>query len=117
MKAIHAFAIAIVGASLASVTIVRASDTDDRIEASARRTYVFRTELKDDSIRIQSQNGVVTLTGTVADESHKSLAEDTVKGLPGVQRVENRLEVKGPPAGEGSDAWIGAKVKFSLLLH
>src|ERR1700719_1968454 len=98
MKATHALAIAIVAANLASVTLVRASDTDDRIEDSARKAYVFRTQLKDDSIRIQSQNGVVTLTGTVADESHKSLAEDTVKGLPGVQSVDNRLEVKGQPA-------------------
>ncbi len=117
MKTIHALVIAIIGASLTSVTIAGASDTDDRIETSTKKTYVFRTELKGDSSRIQSQDGVVTLTGTVADESHKSLAEDTVKGLPGVQGVDNRLEVKRPSATEGSDAWIGTKVKFSLLLH
>src|SRR5882672_4705851 len=88
---------------LMTASSVRAADTDRRIEATAKKTYVFHTQLKDDSIKIRSKDGVVTLTGTVSDESHKTLAEDTVKGLPGVQSVDNQLEVKGPPPAENSD--------------
>ena len=66
-----------------------------RIESSAKKSYVFKNYLKDDDIKIQSKDGAVTLTGTVSEESHKSLARETVAGLPGVKSVDNRLEVKG----------------------
>src|ERR1051325_1504619 len=93
-----------------------ASDTDDRIEAAAKKSYVFKTYLADDSIKTASKDGVVTLTGTVAEASHKSLAENTVEDLPGVTSVNNQLKVKGEPA-EHSDAWVGIKVKSALVFH
>ena len=96
---------------------VHASKMDDRIESSARKSYVFETYLKTDDIKIQSVNGVVSLTGTVSEESHKSLAKETVASLPGVKSVDNRLEVKGAPPTANSDAWIRDKVKFTLLFH
>jgi len=40
-----------------------------------------------------------------------------VAGLPGVESVDNRLEVKGDHPAEKSDAWLSAKVKTTLLLH
>jgi len=117
-KITYALAIAAaVAISNFAVGPVRAANTDDRIEATAKKTYVFRTQLKDDSIKVQSKDGVVTLTGTVSDESHKTLAEETVKGLPGVQSVDNQLEVKSQPPAENSDGWISAKVKAALLFH
>ena len=109
--------------TVAAVTVLiagaplRASEIDDRIEKSAKQSYVFKTYLKDDAIRIQSKDGVVALTGTVAEESHMALAEDTVAGLPGVARVDNKLAVKGERAAKGSDAWLITKVKTTLLFH
>ena len=94
-----------------------ASEMDERIEASTKNSYVYRTYLKDDSIKIESKDGMVTLTGTVNEESHKTLAEDTVKGLPGVKSVDNRLEVKSPNPTAMSDDWISTKVKAALLFH
>ena len=96
---------------------VHASKTDDRIESSARKSYVFKTYLKGDDIKIESKDGVVTLTGIVAEESHKALAKETVAGLPGVKSVDNRLEVKGAPPTANSDAWLKEKVKTTLLFH
>jgi osmotically-inducible protein OsmY len=78
---------------------------------------VFKTYLKDDSIKTESKDGIVTLTGTVADANHKSLAEDTVAGLPGVKSVDNQLQVSGEQPAEHSDTWIGWKVKSALLFH
>lgn len=98
-------------------TLMSGSDTDSRIEAAARDTHVYRTYLKDDSIKIEAKDGVVVLTGTVSAESHKTLAQDTVEGLPGVKRVDNRLEVTGDKAEENSDVWILTKVKTSLWFH
>jgi hyperosmotically inducible protein len=96
---------------------VHASKMDSRIEASAKNSYVFKTYLKGDDIKIQSKDGAVTLTGIVADNHNKSLAQETVAGLPGVKSVDNRLEVKGTPPAENSDAWLITKVKATLLFH
>ena len=107
----------IAGAILISSSTVQASDTDSRIESAAAKSYNFKTYLKDDSIKTESKDGVVTLTGTVADESQKSLAENTVAGLPDVKSVNNELVVSGEQPVEHSDAWITAKVKTALLFH
>jgi hyperosmotically inducible protein len=96
---------------------VQASKMDDRIESSAKKSYVFKTYLKGDDIKIKSKDGAVTLTGVVADNHHKSLAQETVAGIPGVKSVDNKLEVKGTPPAENSDAWITTKVKTMLLFH
>ncbi|HBG19625.1 MAG TPA: transport-associated protein [Desulfobulbaceae bacterium] len=94
-----------------------ASGTDDRIESAAKETYVFKTYLQDDNIKMQSKDGLVTLTGTVSEASHKSLAGETVAGLPGVKGVDNKLvEKDGAPAAK-SDAWLITKVKTTLLFH
>ena len=108
---------AVVSSLLISSSPVRAADTDDRIESSAAKSYVFKTYLKDDSIKTESKDGVVTLTGTVAEDSHKSMAENTVASLPGVKSVDNQLKVSGEQPAEHSDTWIGMKVKTTLLFH
>jgi hyperosmotically inducible periplasmic protein len=94
-----------------------ASEMDSRIESSARQSHVFRTYLQGDEIRVHSGNGVVTLTGIVSENFHKSLAQETVSGLPGVTRVDNQLEVKGAAPTPNSDAWLRDRVKVALLFH
>jgi len=96
---------------------LRASDADSRIESSAKDLYVFKTYLKSDDISIHSKDGVVTLTGTVANEPRRLLAQETMASLPGVKSVDNRLVIKGEPAAENSDAWLAAKVTTTLLFH
>ncbi|WP_257304839.1 BON domain-containing protein [Geothrix campi] len=96
---------------------LQAADQDHRIEASAKSSYNFKTYLKDDHIKVQSSNGVVTLTGTVAHDYHKSLAQDTVSGLPGVKSVDNQLTVVGDQPSEHSDGWMTMKVKGVLAFH
>jgi osmotically-inducible protein OsmY len=57
------------------------------------------------------------LTGTIAEPSHKTLAQDTVENLPGVTRVDNLLVVSGEQPAPHSDGWIGTKVKSALFFH
>jgi hyperosmotically inducible protein len=104
-------------ALLALSVPVQASKMDSRIESTAKQSYVFKTYLKGDDIKVQSKDGAVTLTGTVTDSHNKSLAQETVAGLPGVESVDNRLEVKNTPPAENSDAWLTTKVKTILWLH
>lgn len=108
---------AVASTILLSSQSVRASDTDSRIESSAANSYVFKTYLKDDSIKTRSKDGAVTLTGTVADDSQKSMAENTVASLPGVISVDNELQISGEQPAEHSDSWITMKVKTALLFH
>ena len=96
---------------------VYASKMDNSIESSAKNSYVFKTYLKGDDIKVQSKDGAVTLTGTVADSHHKSLAQETVASLLGVKNVDNKLAVKDTAPAENSDAWLTAKVKTMLLFH
>jgi hyperosmotically inducible protein len=107
----------VAGTMLMTSASARASDTDSRIESSAANSYTFKTYLKDDAIKTESKDGAVTLTGTVADESQKSLAENTVASLPGVKSVDNQLQINGQQPAEHSDAWITMKVKTALLFH
>jgi len=99
------------------VLVAHASDMDSRIESSLQKSYVYQTYLKDDAITARSKEGVVTLTGTVAEEAHKALARETVVNLPEVKSVDNQLIVKAEPLPENSDGWIGTKVKAALLFH
>jgi len=118
VKGMYLLVLMVAGVALLAITMpVYASKTDDRIESSAKKSYVFKTYLKDDDIKIQSKDGVVTLTGSVSEESHKSLARETVADLPGVKSVDNKLEVKGERPAENSDTWVHLKVKTALLFH
>ncbi|MEQ1752091.1 MAG: BON domain-containing protein [Prosthecobacter sp.] len=94
----------------------KATEEDDRIEAAAKSSYVFKTFLVDDSIKTESEDGVVTLSGTVKEKHHKQLAEDTVSGLPGVKSVDNQIDTKESPP-ENSDTWLYMKVKSTLAYH
>ena len=103
--------------SLLLINVSFASETDDQIMSSAKESYVFKTFLKDGDVQIQSKDGVVTLSGTVNEESHRLLAQETAANLPGVKSVNNELELKGERPAEMSDAWITLKVKSTLLFH
>jgi osmotically-inducible protein OsmY len=101
----------------ATATSLLASTTDDKIESSFMDTYVYRTYLRDDTIKINANKGIVTLTGTVAGEMHKDLARETAASLPGVTRVENKLVTKADVSAANADAMIVTKVKFALLFY
>jgi len=120
MKTLYSLSLLAAAAVLLAISVpVHAATTsmDSRIESSARQSYVFKTYLQGDDIKIQSRDGVVTLTGVVSENFHKSLAMETVADLPGVRNVDNRLEVKGAPPTANSDAWLRDKVKVALLFH
>jgi len=116
MKVMYSLALVVaVVALMGSSTPLRASETDDRIESSFKKTYVYKTYLKDEHIKISSKDGAVTLSGYVDNETHKPMAQDTAEALPGVTTVDNRIEIKGERPAESSDTWISVKVKAALL--
>jgi len=77
-------------------------------------------------IRVETANGVVTLSGDAGSKAEKELAERLALDTDGVVRVENRIQVadagKSAPVraaervGDAvSDTWITTRVKSSLL--
>jgi hyperosmotically inducible periplasmic protein len=97
--------------------MTRASEMDDRIEMAATQSYVYKTYLNNDAIIVKSESGSVTLTGTVKEQFHKSLAADSVEALPGVKSVDNQLTLKEETPIDSADRWLRLKVETALLFH
>ncbi len=104
-------------ALLGSSMTMQAAETDDRIEAAFQKSFVYKTYLKDEQIKISSKDGAVILSGAVWNDSHKPMAQDVAEALPGVKSVDNRIERKGDQATANSDTWISMKVKTALVFH
>lgn len=98
----------------APVAVFAGSDLDDKIEHAAKNSYNFRTVL-DDQVKAKSSEGVVTLSGTVRDGDLRSLAEDTVRDLPGVMSVKNEIKISAEDMDKKSDSWIAFKARATLL--
>lgn len=87
---------------------------DRKIEKAAAESYTYHTVLEDHVVA-KADDGKVTLTGTVTDSDQKTLAENTVRELPGVTAVDNKIKVEQPEP-EYSDGWIATKIRTKLLL-
>lgn len=109
--------ISAVAAMCLAASPVRASATDDQIISTFENSYVFRTFLSDEEVSSEAKDGVVTLTGTVANDAQKNLAQETIGGLPGVVQVNNKLVTLAEATAGKADYWISKKVRFTLLFH
>ena len=117
-KAIYSRSLIVAAVALFMLSLpAQASQIDEGIESTARNSYVFKTFLQSDDIKIVSRDGNVALTGIVADNFNKSLAQETLAGIPGVKNVDNKLGIKGESPTANSDAWLRDKVKATLLFH
>lgn len=114
----YAISMVIATLTLCSLSLpALASNRDGDIEVAAQKSHVFTNYLEDDAIQVQSKDGAVTLTGSVATKDHKVIAGETVANIPEVKSVDNQLVVKSEQPSEMSDAWLLTKVKTTLLFH
>ena len=113
MKITRQFALLALIAGLPLAMSAASSPADRQIEDSAKKSYNFRQVL-DNKVDVSVRDGVVTLTGKVADEAQRQLAENTVADLNGVTRVDNQIKIDGG-AREGSDDWIAVKARSTLI--
>jgi len=94
-----------------------ASDLDSQIESSFKKSFVYKTYLKDEHVKISSKEGVVTLSGDVLDDTHKPMAGNTAEAIVGVKSVNNQIVVQEKRLPENSDTWIKMKVQTALVFH
>jgi hyperosmotically inducible protein len=67
---------------------------DTAITTSIKGKYLADDTLKGLDISVDTEHGVVTLTGTVQSDSAKELATKIAQGVDGVASVNNQLTVK-----------------------
>ena len=83
---------------------------DSAVTAKIESIYLVNKHLNPFNINTTTRKGVVTLTGSVNDETQRNLAHDLIKGLEGVQSVQNNIIVV--PTAYGEKAMRPLKQKF-----
>jgi hyperosmotically inducible protein len=97
--------------------------SDAWIALKIRSRLLVKANVSATSTKVDVQDGVVTLTGTVQNLAQKELTEAYAKDIDNVKAVRNELVVQAPGAGDTSigetmdDASITSQVKYALLSH
>jgi osmotically-inducible protein OsmY len=98
--------------------------SDASTTAAVKSRLLWNSETHGTDIRVSTENGNVQLSGTVASDAERDLAENLARNTRGVDRVENAIRVSETARSGGdrdaadavNDAWITTKVKTSLLM-
>ncbi len=99
---------------------------DAATTARVETTFLLNEHLNPFNINTTTKDGVVTLTGSVADEIQKDLATDLAKSADGVKEVVNNLTVVGTVVSERpkrtwkeriNDTTLAATVRSNLLYN
>jgi osmotically-inducible protein OsmY len=69
--------------------------TDPELRESVRQALIRDIDVDIRPIKVEAQNGVVTLTGKVDSYSQKTAAENIAWWTPGVTEVIDRMELDG----------------------
>lgn len=73
-----------------------AQATDDAgLTAKVKTALIAESQLNSRGINVDTQNGVVTLSGTVPDKSQADRAAQVAQQVGGVKRVDNKLTAGG----------------------
>ena len=91
---------------------------DEVIERMAsRRIDAADERLAISHVNVVSYDGIVLLTGQVADQGLRSLAEDSIREIRKVRKVHNEIQIGGANSlvARGNDNWLQTKVKAQLL--
>lgn len=85
---------------LTATEAVKQSVKDTAITARIETLFAVNEHLSPFNINTTTVDGVVTLTGSVADEVQKDLAADLAQTVEGVRKIENKLTVVGTVVSE-----------------
>ena len=74
---------------------IKETVTDSAVTAKLKTQFLANDALRKGDISVTTNNGVVTLTGTVPSEAAHQQAVDIARQASGVRRVEDKLRVLG----------------------
>ncbi len=60
----------------------------------AKTALVNNPHLSHRSVRLEAQEGRITLHGVVRSFYQKQMAQESLRGLEGLERIENQLQVQ-----------------------
>ena len=120
---IHGCAAAVVGGAATAVVVADDRRTagavveDQEIELRSMKRLREGFPEKTVSVSTISYNRQVLLVGQVPDEATRARVADTVKAIPGVNKVYNETAISGVASytSEANDAAITTKVKARLV--
>ena len=120
--ALRALMIAMVGiamiAGLSACSSTQTADeqvSDSWITSKITAKYTADPEVNPFEIDVDTENGVVRLSGMVEDEAQRSEAEELARHTEGVKQVVNDIKLGDPTFEENvSDSWISTKVKSRI---
>lgn len=71
-------------------------NSDSFVSDQVRQAFINDSELATDvnNISIDTKDGVVTLTGTVANDASKTAFAQKAANVPGVKAVNNQIEIQ-----------------------
>ncbi|HEX7011401.1 MAG TPA: BON domain-containing protein [Steroidobacteraceae bacterium] len=98
-------------------TLNEAARSDPAITARVKAALIGNEEIESGRIDIQTQEGIVQLSGFVDSDEMKQAAGQAAREVPGVREVRNQLVVQAADRtiGEATDdTVIAAKVKSQL---
>lgn len=106
--------------------VTRQAAIDASITAQIETTFLFNRHLSPFNINTTTSDGVVTLTGAVADEIQRELAENIASSVEAVKSVVNNISVMGTVLTERpkrtwrqriDDMTVAASVRSRLLYN
>src|SRR6185436_3852868 len=72
---------------------LKATVSDSAVTTQIKAQFLANTDLRGADIKVSTNNGVVTLTGTVSSHELRALAVDLARHTGGVVRVDDQLRV------------------------
>jgi hypothetical protein len=96
-KSLHLAVVALLGILSITVGCTKASD-DPKIASAVQSSFSSDSGLQGKQLAIQSNNGTVTLSGTVDNDAQREAASRYAAAAPGVKQVVNNLQVGSAPA-------------------
>jgi hyperosmotically inducible periplasmic protein len=117
LKATLLIATVFASPSLALAMDNEAARADTAITARVKTALIRNDATKAREINVETEHGIVQLSGFVDSEQMKAAATSTAEAIPGVQEVRNELIVRAGDRTVGhamDDAVIAAKVKSDL---
>lgn len=91
----------------------RDEHTDEDLGNAVHAILHWTVGLPDDTVKVQVERGLVTLSGTVERAHQSHLAVRTVSHMRGVKGVANRIEVRAHVASDE----IGANIQKAMQRH
>jgi osmotically-inducible protein OsmY len=91
--------------------------SDEEIAKAIIHTFTWHSEIPQDQIQLQVQQGTVILTGKVGWYYQRKAAEQAVKDLNGVKEVSNRIQVESQLANQEVKKKIKEAFKRNALLE